>query len=211
MFFVSRRRPKRRRRSKRSTGRTQRTWLLLGVGAIVIFGVVGPTILKPAVRDLRLPLRHEEIIRGQATTKQLDPALIAAVIYAESRFRPRTSSAGAKGLMQILPSTADFIARKSGGSSFVEGDLATPEINIAYGSYYLRYLVNSYEGNLFLAIAAYNAGQGRVNQWQQQANQRGEKFDSVEQIPFVETREYVQGVLAARKRYKAQYADRLGI
>ena len=105
-----------------------------------------------------LPLSDTRIIREQAADKHLDPALIAAVIYAESKFEPRTSSAGAEGLMQILPETAYYLAHLSGGRTFTACDLATPEINVAYGSYYLRYLLDHYEGDEMLALAAYNGG-----------------------------------------------------
>src|SRR3990170_773098 len=99
--------------------------------------VGGAALLLPhideAVQEVTLPLRHDDIIRQQAADKDLDPSLIAAVIYAESRFRDQTSTAGARGLMQITPDTADFIARQSGGYRFKQSDLATPQINIAYG------------------------------------------------------------------------------
>ena len=97
------------------------------------------------MREITLPLRHDDIIRQQAADKDVDAALIAAVIYEESRFRDQTSHAGARGLMQITPETADFIARRSGGVRFRQSDLATPQINIAYGAWYLRYLIDHYE------------------------------------------------------------------
>src|SRR5918997_2414416 len=153
-------------------------WLLAAavVAGIAVAAIVAPGVDK-AVKEIALPLRHEDIIRQQAADKGLDPALIAGVIYTESRFRDQTSHAGAKGLMQILPSTADDIARKSGGTSFVEGDLANPQVNIAYGSFYLRYLLERYGGNEVLAVAAYNAGEGRVDRWIFEARDRGEEFD----------------------------------
>ena len=118
-----------------------------------------------AVKEITLPLRHEDIIRQQAADKNVDPSLIAAVIYTESRFRDQTSHAGAKGLMQLMPETADYIARKSGGTRFERADLATPQINIAYGTWYLRYLLDKYDGNTILTLAAYNAGEGKVDEW----------------------------------------------
>ena len=114
---------------------------------------------------MTLPLRHEDIIRQQAADKDLDPAFIAGVIFAESHFRDRTSHAGAKGLMQLMPDTAEFIAQKSGGTAFELDDLATPQVNIAYGSWYLRYLLDRYDGSEPLALAAYNAGHGTVDGW----------------------------------------------
>src|SRR5829696_6959990 len=185
------------------------------VAAVVVLGgliaaVVAPRVDK-AVQEVVLPLRHEDIIRQQAADKGLDPALIAGVIYTESRFRDQTSHAGAKGLMQLLPSTADDIARKSGGTAFVQGDLANPQVNISYGTYYLRYLLRRYGGNEVLAIAAYNAGEGRVDQWIFDARHNGEEFDRARHIPFPETRHYVQQVLEVRSRYRSEYGQELGL
>jgi soluble lytic murein transglycosylase len=187
-------------------------WLLAitVVAGVIVAAVVAPRVDK-AVQEVVLPLRHEDIIRQQAADKGLDPALIAGVIFTESRFRDQTSHAGAKGLMQILPSTADDIARKSGGTAFVQGDLANPQVNISYGSFYLRYLLRRYGGNEVLAIAAYNAGEGRVDQWIFEARHRGEEFDHARHIPFPETRHYVQQVLEARGRYRSEYAQELGL
>jgi soluble lytic murein transglycosylase len=164
-----------------------------------------------AVQEVKLPLRHEDIIRQQSSDKALDPALIAGVIYTESHFRDQTSHAGAKGLMQLMPETADYIAEKSGGTAFVQGDLATPQVNISYGSWYLRYLLQKYEGREVLALAAYNAGEGKVDEWAAAAGARGQRFGSAEQIPFAETREYVRNVLDARVQYRRTYARELGL
>lgn len=160
-----------------------------------------------AVKEIGLPLRHEDVIRQQARDKDLDPALIAAVIYTESRFRDQTSPAGAKGLMQILPGTADYIARLSGGTEFERGDLADPQINIAYGSFYLGYLLEKYGGNEILSLAAYNAGEGRVDGW----IGGGTRVGDPDRIPFEETRNYVKRVLEVRPRYRSEYARELGL
>ena len=181
--------------------------LVVAVGVIVVMAVrVGPH----AVQELTLPLRHEDIIRQQAAEKNLDPALIAAVIYQESKFRDRTSSAGAKGLMQILPGTAEFIAHKSGGTRFELQDLGTPQINIAYGAWYLRYLIERYNGRKVLAVAAYNAGEDNVDKWVQAAG-GADNFDAGRDIPFPETRAYVQGVFSKRGEYAKHYAKELGL
>jgi soluble lytic murein transglycosylase len=187
-------------------------WLLAitVVAGVIVAAVVAPRVDK-AVQEVVLPLRHEDIIRQQAADKGLDPALIAGVIFTESRFRDQTSHAGAKGLMQILPSTADDIARKSGGTAFVQGDLANPQVNISYGSFYLRYLLQRYGGNEVLAIAAYNAGEGRVDKWIFDARHKGEAFDRARHIPFPETRHYVQQVLDVRTRYREEYGRELGL
>ena len=201
------------RRSSRTRVRRRR-FVALAVAA-VLGGVVAAAVsglgpLGDAVREITLPLKHDDIIRQQADDKDLDPALIAAVIYEESRFRDQTSHAGARGLMQITPETADFIARRSGGNRFVQEDLATPQINIAYGSYFLRYLIDHYDGNETLAVAAYNAGQTNVERWVAKAG-GPDAFDSARHIPFPETRAYVVNVSAKRESYRKYYADDLGL
>src|ERR1700681_2559656 len=137
---------------------SRRTRGTLGATALVAV-MVGLTILSVdhAVHESALPLTDASIIREQAAAKHLDPALIAAVIYAETKFDPRPSAAGAQGLMQILPATAYYLAHLSGGVRFTASDLSTPSVNVAYGSYYLRYLLDHYNGNEMLAVAAYNA------------------------------------------------------
>jgi soluble lytic murein transglycosylase len=132
------------------------------------------------------------------------------VIYAESKFRDQTSHAGARGLMQITPATARYIAKLSGGTAFVQGDLATPQVNISYGVFYLRYLLGRYGGNDVLALAAYNGGEGNVDRWIAQASMSERAF-GIGQIPFTETREYVGRVLAARGDYRRKYRRELGL
>jgi soluble lytic murein transglycosylase len=175
------------------------------VAAVVVSGV-----LDEAVREITLPLKHDDIIRQQAADKNVDAALIAAVIYEESRFRDQTSHAGARGLMQITPETADFIARRSGGIRFKQSDLATPQINIAYGAWYLRYLIDHYQGNERLAVAAYNAGQTNVDRWVARAG-GPDNFDSARHIPFPETRAYVENVMDRRTQYRDHYGGALGL
>jgi soluble lytic murein transglycosylase len=204
------RRPSKAARARRRKVLRRRFLLLAGIAVVASILWVRPFADK-AVHEIALPLRHEDIIRQQARSKNLDPSLIAGVIYVESRFRDQTSIAGAKGLMQILPSTADYIARKSGGTRFQQGDLATPQINISYGSWYLRYLLEHYHGNELLALAAYNAGEGKVDEWYRDASARGEDFEAATHIPFPETRDYVARVLDVRKRYRREYRRELGI
>jgi len=181
---------------------------ILGAGAGAVIAGVGP--LGDAVTAITLPLRHEDIIRQQAADKDLDPALIAAVIYQESRFRDQTSHAGARGLMQITPETAQFIADDSGGTQFTEADLATPQVNISYGAYYLRYLLERYDGDVPLATAAYNAGETNVNAWVLAAGGEDE-FDASDHVPFPETRQYVHDVAERRDQYRENYSEELGL
>lgn len=172
--------------------------------------VITHPLVHHAVEEMALPLRHEDVIRQQAKEKGLDPTLIAAVIYVETHFVPRTSSAGAVGLMQITPQTAEFIAHRSGGTAFEQSDLATPQINIAYGTYYLRYLLRRFDANVVRGLAAYNGGEGNVDRWVAQAAARGETF-TADDIPFPETRHYVKNVLKAQREYRAKYAHELGL
>jgi soluble lytic murein transglycosylase len=185
------------------------------LGAVAVAALAIALAIAPwadeAVQEVTLPLRHEDIIRQQAADKDLDPALIAGVIFAESHFRDQTSHAGAKGLMQLMPGTADYIAEKSGGTAFVQGDLATPQVNIAYGSWYLRHLLDRYQGRVALALAAYNAGLGNVDAWLAKAGGSGAAFRAADHIPFPETRDYVKKVLAAREDYRREYAGELGL
>ena len=149
----------------------------------------------------RYPLAYEHVIVGHARNYDLDPALIAAVIYRESKFdRDARSSSGALGLMQLLPSTAKGIAEHTGGAEFVVEDLYNPEINVRYGSFYLRRLLRKYDDER-LALAAYNAGQRHVDEW----------VAADGSIRFPETRQYVDEVLELRDVYARAYADELGL
>jgi soluble lytic murein transglycosylase len=185
--------------------RRRLAYLFVGLLAAAAIGVtvLGP-IVHDAILEITLPLRHEDIIRQQAREKNLDPALVAAVIYRESKFRDQTSDAGAKGLMQILPDTAQFIAKRTGGTQFELRDLANPQINIAYGCWYLRYLLDRYGGNEVAAIAAYNAGHGHVDAW-------GGSTLRIQDIQFPETRDYVNDVVDKRGDYAKHYKSELGL
>jgi soluble lytic murein transglycosylase len=175
--------------------------LAAGIVAGVLLGVVGD--VDRAIQELTLPLRHEDVIRQQSREKQVDAALIAAVIYAESKFSDRTSSAGARGLMQITPETAREIERHSGGTTFRLGDLSDPEINIRYGTYRLRELLDRYDGDEVAALAAYNAGPGNAERW-------GGSSMTLGDIGYPETRAYVEEVLDKRREYRDEYAKELG-
>lgn len=194
-------------RRRRSRNRRRR---LLAVGGALVVGLAAGLLvahgdeLGEKFREVTLPLRHDDIIRQQASEKDLPPDLIAAVIYAESRFRDQESHAGARGLMQITPATADFIERDSGGNTFTSSDLSDPDINIRYGSYYLRYLLDKFDDNEVAALAAYNAGETNVAAW-------GGSSLRLEDIQFPETREYVRSVQEKRGEYASHYANELGL
>ncbi len=156
-----------------------------------------------AIQELTLPLRHEDIIRQQSAEKGVDAALIAAVIYSESKFSDQTSSAGARGLMQITPEAANEIERLSGGTSFRLDDLSDPEINIRYGTFLLRELLDRFDGDEAAVLAAYNAGPSNAEEW-------GGSDLTVEEIPFPETRAYVEEVLEKKVAYREEYGQELG-
>jgi soluble lytic murein transglycosylase len=209
---TARRAAAQRRRSlvARRRRRVRRAVLAFGglVAALAVVVVALP-VFETAYEHLTLPIAYEDIIVQQAGEKGLDPALVAAVIYAETKFDARTSSAGAEGLMQILPATAEFLAHRSGATRFRVTDLSSPQVNITYGSYYLRYLLDSYAGNKMLALAAYNGGQTNVANWIARARARGHAL-TVNEIPFPQTRAYVEKVLNAQQRYRRTYPRQLG-
>jgi soluble lytic murein transglycosylase len=204
--YTTRRRPAARRKVA-----ARRRALRAGVALTVL--VIGVGLLTPlfrrAVNELDLPLAYSGIIRQQASDKHLDPALIAAVIYAETKFDARPSSAGAQGLMQIMPATAEYLAHRSGATTFTLSDLGTPDVNIAYGSYYLRYLLDEYGGSKVAALAAYNGGETNVSRWVTQERAEGRPL-TISEIPFPETRAYVAKVLQAQHDYRSTYATQLG-
>ncbi|MDX6601009.1 MAG: soluble lytic murein transglycosylase [Solirubrobacterales bacterium] len=196
---AARKRPVRKRRRRRlAIGAAA---VAAGIVACVLLGLVGT--VDRAIQELTLPLRHEDVIRQQSREKDVDAALIAAVIYSESKFSDRTSSAGARGLMQITPAAANEIERLSGGTTFKLKDLGDPELNIRYGTYLLRELLDRYDGDVVAALAAYNAGPGNADEW-------GGSDLSVEGIPFPETRAYVEEVLDKQRAYRETYARELG-
>jgi soluble lytic murein transglycosylase len=147
------------------------------------------------------PLRYQAIVRGHAAHYRLNPALLAAVIEQESKFKANArSSTGAIGLMQLQPATAKGIALHTGGHNFVLSDLDDPEINVRYGSWYLRHLLDKYHDER-LALAAYNAGQANVDEWRQKG----------QDIQFSETRAYVSRVERLKGIYRRAYGAELGL
>lgn len=185
----------------------RRRWVALGglaaLAGLVLGILVASGAFDHALKELTLPLRHEDVIRQQANEKGVDAALIAAVIYSESKFSDQESSAGARGLMQITPEAAATIAKESKATTFELNDLSNPEINIRYGTFLLAGDLERYEDNEVAALAAYNAGPGNVDKW-------GGADLAVDDIPFPETRAYVEEVLEKRDEYRQKYARELG-
>jgi peptidoglycan lytic transglycosylase len=172
---------------------------VLGV-AIGIFVYLQRTE-PPWYARLWYPLRYATIVRVHARENHIDPALLAAVIESESKFDPNAhSQAGAVGLMQLTPSTAKGIAQFTHGTRFRVSDLTNPDINVRYGAWYLRHLLDRYQDDERLALAAYNAGEDNVDRWRQE--HLG--------IQFSETRQYVDKVERLKKIYRRAYASALG-
>jgi soluble lytic murein transglycosylase len=170
---------------------------VLLVGAFIYLQHTEP----PWYARLWYPLRYASIVRGHAHNYDLNPALLAAVIEEESKFRADAkSSAGAIGLMQLQPATAQGIAVRTGGSKFVLSDLYDPEINIRYGAWYLHHLLLKY-GDERLALAAYNAGQENVDRWRAAG----------EDVQFPETRAYIDKVERLKGIYRRAYKSELGL
>jgi len=191
--------------SRKKGGGAVRALLILF--AIAAAGVIAIILLsdffEKGIQEVTLPLKHENVIREQAEEKGVDAALIAAVIYSESRFYDQTSHADARGLMQITPQTAEEIEKLSGGSTFELDDLSDPELNIRYGTFYLAHLLDKYGGDPVAALAAYNAGPGNADAW-------GGSNMTIDDVQFPETKEYVKGVLEKQREYRHIYDVELG-
>jgi soluble lytic murein transglycosylase len=180
---------------------------ILGAGSVAIVRAAEPAWW---IR-LWYPLRYEQVVSGNAKLYHLDPALVAAVIYQESRFDPSArSEAGAVGLMQLLPDTARGIAVHTGGAKFDPAtDLLNPDLNVRYGCWYLQHLqkkYGKYRNGDELALAAYNAGQANVDEWIAGTAPGGDV-----RIRFAETRHYVDEVKRLEERYQKAYASELEI
>jgi soluble lytic murein transglycosylase len=144
-----------------------------------------------------------ETIKAESAKNNLDPYFVASLIRQESEFDPRAiSRANAYGLMQLLPSVGKSMAREEGISHFETFQLLDPAMNIRLGTRYLRQMLDKFGGVEAYALAAYNAGDTRVVDWQSAGPYQGiDEF--VESIPFTETREYVEAILRNMETYKA--------
>jgi len=164
----------------------------------------------PYFARLYYPLPYREIIETNAAAFGLDPLLITAVMRTESKFKPRAvSRKGALGLMQIMPSTAEWIAPRLGVTDFRAEMLFEPETNIRFGSWYLAELAAEFEGRLDVVIVAYNAGRGKVRGWLDSGVWSG-RFEDKENIPYAESRIFLRRVRNAYMQYIRLYQERNG-
>lgn len=151
-----------------------------------------------------LPVPYREIIFREAAGAGIDSYLLAAIVKTESNFNSRAvSPKGARGLMQIMPETGRWVADRNGIRNFEPDLLFNPEYNIKLGARYVAELYKEYDGDTVLMLAAYNAGRGNVNKWLGQ-KWTGEK-DSIDQIPFPETRQFIRKVLFYQQAYSYLY------
>ena len=184
----------------------RRFWWLLQVlvVAVIAFALIGGW--GWVERSWIYPYDYRSYIETSAESRRTDPFLVAAVIKHESKFEPRArSDGGARGLMQLMPATAEWIARQL-GEPFTEEYLYDPALNIRYGVWYLAELEREFGGNDILALAAYNAGRGNVRDWMERFHWT-QQFDEIEAIPYPETRFYVRRVLEDREQYKRLYDE----
>jgi soluble lytic murein transglycosylase len=151
---------------------------------------------------LRYLMPYGNVLSKQAHVRKLDEPLVFGLVRQESRFiADAKSSAGASGLMQLMPSTARRIAKKIGMKGFSLSRLGRPDVNAALGAYYLRHVLDGFGGSPVLAAAAYNAGPSRARRWCDAKPLEGAIY--VETIPFAETRQYVKKVMANAVYYAA--------
>ena len=196
------------KKKKRLRARRMRRIAIIAAAALAVLGLVVWIVSSraPEPPQQRYPVAYESTIRLCARLNDIPPAYVASVILAESSYDPQAvSSVNAQGLMQLLPSTAEWIAGKM-GEQYVEGSLFTPEINIRYGCWYLGFLMERYHGDMRLSSSAYHAGQGNVDKWLKNPEYSPDGV-TLSVIPYQSTETYVQRVLSYYEKYSEIYAS----
>ncbi|MHB8126724.1 MAG: lytic transglycosylase domain-containing protein [Desulfitobacteriaceae bacterium] len=174
---------------------------ILVLGSVLLWGIGQTSVYQKII----YPYPHRTVIEKYATLYGVDPLLVVSVIREESKFLPQSEShKGAKGLMQIMPSTAQSIAKGLGDKDYNDQDLVIPEKNIQYGTWYLASLKKEFDNNFILMLAAYNGGRGHVKEWIN-TNQINLAQLRQQDIPFQETRQYVEKVLKSYRIYNKLY------
>ncbi|MFS8501725.1 MAG: lytic transglycosylase domain-containing protein [Caldicoprobacter sp.] len=185
-------------------GRTL-TFRFVFITMLAVFLILCAALMYGYVQRRMYPLKYEALILEYANEYGLDPYLVCAVIWVESKFNEvATSHKGARGLMQVIPSTGQWAAQKLGIEGYTDDSLYDPAVNIRIGCWYLNRLRHHFKGNMGLALAAYNGGSGNVERWLQDPrySKDGEELDN---IPFRETRDFVDRVWKAYHKYKQLY------
>ena len=199
--------PLRRVRAARRRRQRRRTFLTILASALTVLIALGAWALFGRDRaDLsRYPMTYAPEIRAAAAEFSLDPAYVASVVLAESSFDAEAvSSVGAIGLMQIMPDTGEWIAGKLEDEPFDVQRLYQPEVNLRYGCWYLRFLLDRYDGDMYTASTAYHQGQGRVDQWLEdpQYSQDGRTLTA---ISSAVTDTYVNRIMESYAHYQELY------
>ena len=199
--------PLRRVRAARRRRQRRRTLLTIFASALIVLIALGAWALFGRDRaDLsRYPMTYAPEIRAAAAEFSLDPAYVASVVLAESSFDAEAvSSVGAIGLMQIMPDTGEWIAGKLEDEPFDVQRLCQPEVNLRYGCWYLRFLLDRYDGDMYTASTAYHQGQGRVDQWLEdpQYSQDGRTLTA---ISSAVTDTYVNRIMESYANYQELY------
>jgi len=191
--------------------RRRQLWPLLALAAVlaclagITLAVFSGRVVLPAASARIFPLKYEEEIGRAADRYDLDPYLLAAMVRAESGFDPRArSAAGARGLMQLMPDTVDFILGLDSYRGDDEPVVTDPEDNLELGACYLGYLLRRFAGDEVAAVAAYNAGPTPVGRWLKAAG--GQSLDPAS-IEYPETREYVARVEHYRRLFERVHPD----
>ncbi|MEI7024818.1 lytic transglycosylase domain-containing protein [Paenibacillus sp. y28] len=181
-----------------------------GVYVLLVVGFIGVLFLQSDWLGKRMyPVQYPEDIKRLADKYKQDPYLIAAIIRTESNFDPGVEShKGAFGAMQLMPDTAEWIVETGNFPKDMLSSLDQAEVNVELGSWYLRWLHDQFGGNVTAVVAAYNAGPGNVKRWMQDGRWNGQP-ETVNDIPFGETRHYVQKVTYFYKKYKKLYPEGL--
>ena len=199
--------PLRRVRAARRRRQRRRTLLTIFASALIVLIALGAWALfgRDRIDFSRYPMTYAPEIRAAAAEFSLDPAYVASVVLAESSFDAEAvSSAGAIGLMQIMPATGEWIAGKLEDEPFDVQRLYQPEVNLRYGCWYLRFLLDRYDGDMYTASTAYHQGQGRVDQWLEdpQYSQDGRTLTA---ISSAVTDTYVNRIMESYANYQELY------
>lgn len=185
-------------KKKKKPAASKTLWLAL----FVFFAII---LTFPKWITFFYPQPHQELVFARAGESGVDPLLVFAIIRAESKYENTAESpVGAKGLMQIMPDTARWIAQQRGIKDFDPLFLHDPDTNISFGCWYLAYLNREFKGRTPLVIAAYNAGLNRVREWNENGIWDGDP-NRLERIPYPETRNYVLNVLKNHRAYQYIY------
>ncbi|WP_277293240.1 lytic transglycosylase domain-containing protein [Veillonella montpellierensis] len=181
-------------------GNTFLAWVII-IMSIGYFVHIEPYM----ARHYAYPFMYRDVVEQEAIENHVPASLIAGIILAESKFKEEaTSDRGAVGLMQLMPDTALWIGKELNQSELSENDIKNPKVNIKLGTWYIAHLLEEYHDNEILALAAYNAGRGHVDDWMKE-NGWDYEFSNIRDIPFPETRKYVEMVLAYQKQYEVLY------